>query len=165
MTTNKRIKRILFDKSTNSLSYRLRNYGFSVKPNWIQQTVALIALNLFFCAACVHNKEVSSMISVHKFYIDDRPVSLTPAPRLKNGEVLVPLQAFSEAVGAEVKTLDGSGRLAICKGDLCIPLDVSGANAVSIGGVIYAPLAVFAGSLGLRWQMEELLHAEGLLRF
>lgn len=95
------------------------------------------------------------MISVHKFYIDDRPVSLTPAPRLKNGEVLVPLQAFSEAVGAEVKTLDGSGRLAICKGDLCIPLDVSGANAVSIGGVIYAPLAVFAGSLGLRWQMED----------
>lgn len=95
------------------------------------------------------------MTSVLKLYIDSELASLTPAPRLKNGETLVPLYAFSKAVGAEVKTLKDSGKLAVCKGDLCIPLDDSSANTVSIDGVIYAPLAAFAGPLGLRWQMED----------
>ena len=95
------------------------------------------------------------MTSVLKLYIDNRLVSLVPEPRLKNGDALVPLHAFSKTVGAEVKTIDDSGGLTICKGDICIPIDVSNTNIVSINDVIYAPLATFAESLGLRWQMKD----------
>ena len=93
--------------------------------------------------------------SVPKFYIDRELTPLTPVPRLINGEALVPLHAFSQAVGAKVKTFEGSEKLTICKGDLRIPLDVSGADSVSIDGVVYASLAAFADVLGLRWQMAD----------
>ncbi len=89
---------------------------------------------------------------VLKLHLDGRPVTLTPAPRLENEEVLVPLRAFCEGVGAEAKTLPGSEQLAICKGDLCIPLRQ--AETVSIGGVTYAPLTAFGEVLGLRWRTE-----------
>lgn len=95
------------------------------------------------------------MMSISQLYIDSKLVSLTPAPRLKNGDALVPLHAFSNAVGAEVKTLEDSGNLAVCKGDLCIPLGDSGANTISIEDVVYVPLDVLAEPLGLRWQMED----------
>ena len=93
------------------------------------------------------------MTSITKFYIDREPVPLTPVPRIKNGEVLVPLHAFSKAVGAEVKTLE-EGKFAVCKDDLCIPIDYSSTIIVSIEGVVYARLAAFADALGLRWQIE-----------
>ncbi|OGG46438.1 MAG: hypothetical protein A3F84_15355 [Candidatus Handelsmanbacteria bacterium RIFCSPLOWO2_12_FULL_64_10] len=89
---------------------------------------------------------------VLKLYLDGRPAPLTPAPRLENGEVLIPLHTFCEAVGAEAKALDGGGQLAVCKGDLCIPLKQ--AETVSIDGVVYAPLTAFGEPLGLRWQAE-----------
>jgi len=91
-------------------------------------------------------------MSVLKLYLDGRPAPLTPAPRFQHGEVLVPLHAFCEVVGAEAKALDGGGQLAVCKGDLCIPL--KGAETVSIDGVTYALLTAFGEPLGLRWQAE-----------
>ena len=94
------------------------------------------------------------MTSVLKLYIDNRPVSLVPEPRLKNGDALVPLHAFSKTVGAEVKNIDDSGGLTICKGDICIPIDVSNTNIVSIKDVIYVPLADFADTLGLQWRIK-----------
>ena len=95
------------------------------------------------------------MTSILKLYIDNRLVSLVPEPRLKKGDALVPLHAFSKTVGAEVKNIDDSGGLTICKGDICIPIDVSNTNIVSINDVIYAPIATFAEPLGLRWQMKD----------
>ena len=95
------------------------------------------------------------MTSVLKLYIDNRLVSLVPEPRLKNGNALVPLHAFSKTVEAEVKTIEDSGGLTICKGDICIPIDVSNTNIVSIKGVIYAPLADFADALGLQWRIKD----------
>ncbi|MFQ6042502.1 MAG: peroxiredoxin family protein, partial [Candidatus Poribacteria bacterium] len=56
---------------------------------------------------------------------------------------------------AEVKTLDSSGRLVICKGDLCLSLDINGADVVSIDGIVYASLATFARTLGFSWRMED----------
>lgn len=89
---------------------------------------------------------------VLKLHLDGRPVTLTPAPRLENGEVLVPLRAFCEGVGAEAKTLPGSEQVAVCKGDLCILLKQ--AETVSIDGVAYVALSAFGESLGIRWQTE-----------
>lgn len=89
---------------------------------------------------------------VLKLHLDGRPAPLTPAPRLEKGEVLVPLHAFCEAVGAEAKTLPDSEQVAVCKGDLCIPLRQ--AETVSIDRVTYAPLAAFGEALRLRWQAE-----------
>jgi hypothetical protein len=91
-------------------------------------------------------------VRVLKLHLDGRPVTLTPAPRLENREVLVPLHAFCEVVGAEAKVSPGGRQLAVCKGDLCIPLKQ--AETVSIDGVVHAPLAAFGEALGLRWQTE-----------
>jgi len=91
-------------------------------------------------------------MNIPKLSIDGQPVMLTPAPRLQRGDILVPLHAFSEVVGAEAKTLPGSDQLAVCKGDLCIPLEQ--AEIISIGGVTYAPLTAFGKPLGLLWRTE-----------
>jgi hypothetical protein len=93
-------------------------------------------------------------MAVLKLYLDGRQMTLTPAPRLQHGEVLVPLHAFCKAVGAEAKALDGGGQLAVCKGDLCIPLNTGKTETVAIDGVVYAPLTAFGEPLGLRWQAE-----------
>ena len=53
-------------------------------------------------------------MTVMKLYLDGQQMTLTPAPWLKDGEVLVPLHAFSEVVGAEAKTLPGSEQVAVC---------------------------------------------------
>jgi hypothetical protein len=93
------------------------------------------------------------MTSALKLYIDSEPASLAPAPMLKNGDVLVPLHAFSKAVEAEVKALESTGKFAVCKGDLCIPID-DNANIVSIEDIVYVPLSAFADVLGLSWKIE-----------
>ena len=120
---------------------------------WRQEIFILIALSFCFSTACSHHKEVA-MESVFRFYIDREPVSLTPEPLVKNGEVLVPLHAFSHVLGAEVETIEAGARFAVCKGDICVPLDVSGGNIISIAETVYAPISVVAEPLGLRWQIE-----------
>ena len=37
--------------------------------------------------------------------------------------VLAPLEPFCDRLGAEVKNLEGPGHTAICRGDMCIPLN------------------------------------------
>jgi len=125
----------------------------SIRPGRTRRLRAFcwIALSLFLGAASTHSQE-GLLVRVLKLHLDGRPAPLTPAPRLKDGEVLVPLHAFCKAVGAEAKALDGNGQLAVCKGDLCIPLKQ--AETVSIGGITYAPLTAFGEPLGLRWRTE-----------
>ena len=70
---------------------------------WRWQMVGLILPYLHPSVACVHHKEVFILqdyddinkTSVPKLYIDRELTLLTPAPRLINGEALVPLYAFS----------------------------------------------------------------------
>jgi len=121
---------------------------------WRRKAVVLIVLIFYLGASCAYKKEMYTMNSL-KLYIDSEPVTLAFAPKLKNGEALVPIHTFSQIVGAEVKTLEGSGQPTICKNDLCIPVNISGANAVSIDGVIYVPLSEFASPLGLSWRIDD----------
>lgn len=96
--------------------------------------------------------------------VDGEEVVLTQSPRREcsnrdsptregGDRVLVPVHAFSEALGAEAKDLNGNGSLAVCKADLCIPL--SEEETVSIEGEVFAYLSAFGKELGLQWQLAD----------
>lgn len=82
--------------------------------------------------------------------IDGEEVALSQSPRREAGRVLVPVRAFSKALGAEAKELDGS--LAVCKADLCIPLKE---ETLSLDGEVFAYLSAFGEELGLQWQLAD----------
>jgi hypothetical protein len=136
------------------LSCCIMNIVLRFSRVWRQQIFILIALSLCLSAAYACNKEVA-MTNALKLNINRKPVSLTPAPRLKNGEALVPLQTFSKVIGAEVKTIEAGKKFSVCKGDICILLDVSSEDVVSINDVVYFSLAAFAEPLGLQWRIED----------
>ena len=96
--------------------------------------------------------------------VDGEEVVLTQSPRREcsnsdsptrdgGDRVLVPVHAFSEALGAEAKDLNGNGSLAVCKAALCIPL--SEEETVSIEGEVFAYLSAFGKELGLQWQLAD----------
>ena len=89
-------------------------------------------------------------MQILELFVDGQPAPLKPGPRLDQSEVLVPVHAFSGAVGAEAKFLDGSRQLAVCKGDLCVPVLAD----ISIDGEAYAPLPDLAEPLGFSWVVE-----------
>jgi hypothetical protein len=86
--------------------------------------------------------------------LDGESIQMASAPRREGDEVLVPLTEFCEAVGAEAKVLDGNGVLAVCREDLCIPLNASGGDTVMVEGETFARLSAFGGPLGLEWSMD-----------
>ena len=97
-------------------------------------------------------------MQVLELFVDGRPTSLEPGVRLDQGQVLAPVRAFSEVVGAEVKSVGGGEELAICKGDLCVPLSAT----TTVDGVVYARLSDLAAPLGLSWEVEgEVLRVSG----
>ena len=62
---------------------------------------------------------------------------------------MAPLYVFADSVGAEVKALDGLDHPAICRGDLCIPLNAgSSVELMSYDGDEYVYLDVLADALG-----------------
>ena len=97
-------------------------------------------------------------MQVLELFVDGRPTSLELEVRLDQGRVLAPVRAFSEVVGAEVKSVGGGEELAICKGDLCVPLSAT----TTVDGVVYARLSDLAAPLGLSWEVEgEVLRVSG----
>ena len=100
-------------------------------------------------------------MQVLELFVDGRPTSLEPEVRLDQGQVLVPVHAFSEVMGAEVKSVGGGEELAICKGDLCVPLGAT-VITVIVDGAMYALLSDLAAPLGLSWEVEgEVLRVQG----
>jgi hypothetical protein len=68
-------------------------------------------------------------------------------------KVLVPLDRFCEVVRAEVKVLDGLPYPAVCKGDLCIPLNAADvADTVLVSGKTLVYLDALTEPLSLRVQ-------------
>ena len=67
--------------------------------------------------------------------------------------VLVPLESFCQAVGVEIKMLDGLENTAVCCGDLCIPLNVGGAvDTTHIERIEYVYVDLLEDALNLRIQ-------------
>jgi hypothetical protein len=140
--------------------------GIAVNLIHIGWAALSIAFGAHAATAEGRNMEVLTLV------IDGQQVALSQSPRLvpcpTNGlhsanahlsdrtpeggdRVLVPVLAFSEALDAEVKKLDGNGSLAVCMADLCIPL--SEEETMSLDGEVFAYLSAFGGELGLRWQL------------
>ena len=82
--------------------------------------------------------------------VGGRTVDLVPPACLANGQPLVPVRSFSQAIGAEVEELDNGG-LAVCQGERCVPL--TRAEMLEIRGEMCAPLDELGKALGLDWQM------------
>ena len=89
-----------------------------------------------------------------------RPIALTVlgapvAGSLLNDDdrVLAPLDPFCEVVGAEVKVLEGLAHPAVCKGDLCIPLNSAGAvDTIQVSGNTLVYLDALTEPLNLKVQ-------------
>ena len=87
-------------------------------------------------------------------FLNGQQVRLTPAPSFEKGEVFVPISAFSSLIGAEATTDDGGRQVTICKGDICIPLEVREGGTSTREGTTYAPLSAIGDPLGLSWEVE-----------
>lgn len=62
----------------------------------------------------------------------------------------VPLVAFAEAIHADITEQGVDGKIALCRGDLCVPIDSSSRR--NIEGRDYVPLEAFGDAFGLRWK-------------
>lgn len=115
----------------------------------------LILVVLLSCSWGVR-KEMRDMEPV-ALYVDDEMVGSSPSAVLKNGNVLVPLEALGRKVGLKIEYLEDPEQVTICRDDLCIPLMVGDATqgAVFLAEVAFASPAVFAGPAGLGWRYDE----------
>ena len=86
------------------------------------------------------------MIQKLELVLDDE--RSTVAAWSDGDRILVPVHAFAAVVGAEVKQLPAGGPLAVCRGDLCIPLD---GDTAEVAGSLLMPLSTVAEPLGLKW--------------
>lgn len=81
--------------------------------------------------------------------VDGQPVALNPAARLNGADPWVPVHALGPVIGAEAKKING--QLALCKGDLCVPL----ASDKTENGDVYVTIADVAEPFGLGWQVKD----------
>jgi len=123
-------------------SFRLGNM-MRVKPFYI------LLWSLFFCSLVGAQEAV-----MLKTYLDRQEISLKPASRLVEDGVWVPLDAFCNLIDVEAKVLEDGGPLAVCRDDLCIPLNGVEQDTVSFDGILYAALEAFGEPLGLKWSVE-----------
>ena len=116
--------------------------------------IAWVALAIGWSAHPVTTEGLETMEAL-ALVVDGEEVVLSQSPRREppGARVLVPVRAFSEALGAEVKEMDGNGSLAVCKADLCIPL--SEEETLSLDGEVFAYLSAFGEELGLQWQLSD----------
>jgi|GEM_PF-746262 hypothetical protein len=115
------------------------------------------AIACLFATLIIVNGDVPAVEATMKdlvFQLDGQAVAMQPGPRLDGDQILVPLNRFAEAVGAEAKVLENGGPLAVCRDDLCIPLNGTDSSTVEIEQVLYARLGAFGEPLGLRWEVS-----------
>ena len=82
-------------------------------------------------------------------YMDGTEVPSLTARALDDGTVIAPLEAFSQAIGADVRPIDDSGTPAICLNDVCVPLEA--ADLVTWKGTEHARIDAFAPEIGIGW--------------
>ncbi len=85
-------------------------------------------------------------------HIDGKRTAPLVARALGDGAITVPLETFSHAVGAHMRPIDGTGAPAICRDDVCVPLETS--DIVTWQGEDHVRLDAFAADMGIRWTVE-----------
>lgn len=109
---------------------------------------------LFYCGLILFicNSKGLAMPTV-SVAIDHKQTQVTAF--VEHDDIYVALDAFCALVNAEAKTLESNGPLAVCRDDLCIPLNVSGeTDTLEFEGVLFGRLAAFAEPLGLSWKLD-----------
>lgn len=131
-------------------------YWGTAEPDWLHESTSL--------AADVHPQPVTAAISVTW---NGKPMSLSAAPVIRDGAVLVPMRELFEAFGATVAYKDGI--VSAAKGSRAIKLTVYSKTAVVdgrkvalgtaptyVGGKTYVPLRFLSEALGAKvaWEAE-----------
>lgn len=110
----------------------------------------LVVLVIGFCFLAQADARKDEKMAKLRVLIDGNEVGLSATQR--GDEVYVALDDFCKQIDAEAKVLEANGPLAVCREDLCIPLNVSGTeDTVTVGGVLLGRLAAFGEPLGLTW--------------
>ena len=95
-------------------------------------------------------------VPVKEVSLDGRALPLNGGARVEGDRVLVPLHDFCGSIGAEAKLLDGSDQLAVCREELCVPLNgASDHDTRRVDGVDYVYLDSFGDAFGLTWELGE----------
>lgn len=71
------------------------------------------------------------------------------------GRVLAPVAVLCDALGAEYKRLDGLDHPAVCRGDLCIPLDAVTEDTRDVDGLVHVWVDSISDPLGLSVTVDE----------
>jgi hypothetical protein len=85
--------------------------------------------------------------------VDGVAVDGSPDGLASESQVLVPIESFSDALGAELKELGGSDAFAICLDERCVPIDAESLRTIDGNG--YADLASFGEALGLSYAISD----------
>lgn len=93
--------------------------------------------------------------------IDNQLAALTPAPQLKDGAWLVPLELFCKQLGLKVEYPDGGEMATICGGEmeLCVPLNF-GEDIINIDDVKYAKIKSITEPFGYEIYKQSETHLE-----
>jgi hypothetical protein len=101
---------------------------------------------LFFFIGKIEGQMMSTLSVV----VDQQKTAL--AAKVQDGQIYVPLDDFCSAVNAEAKILEENGPLAVCRDDLCIPLNVVGTeDTLTVDGLLFGRLGAFGEPLGVSW--------------
>ncbi|MFT5366975.1 MAG: hypothetical protein ACI8V2_001930 [Candidatus Latescibacterota bacterium] len=107
-------------------------------------------LIICFCLSVQADARKEWHMAELKVSVDGKSIDVPVAHQ--GDEIFVALDDFCAEVNAEAKTLEDGGPLAVCREDLCIPLNVSGTeDTLTVDGVLFGRLAAFGEPLGLSW--------------
>ena len=120
---------------------------------FIQSTLILLSL-VAWAFPTLAREETRKGKAMEKLsvFIDGKPVTFTSPPLLKDGILLVPLESFSERIGAKVDYPEGAEIAVVCQDERCISLkfgDVT-RGALLVNGIVYASPAAFAEPFGFQ---------------
>lgn len=113
----------------------------------------LLCIFLNLCVYIEPHSLYGDVMATLALKLDGSGDALTAQQR--NDDILVPLNAFCDLIGAEAKEVDG-GMLAVCRDDLCIPLNVSGdRDTMTVDDILFGRLGAFGEPLGLSWRVAD----------
>ena len=84
--------------------------------------------------------------------VDGRAINSEVKPLETDSDVLVPIDQFASAIGAELKHVGSDEVLSLCKNDRCVPIDAD--SRCEIEGISFVDLHSIGGAIGLSWTSD-----------
>ena len=114
---------------------------------WRNIVAAILLISVYSVAAYGANE-----MRILSIEMPNQQGTISLSARFDGQSVYVPLESFSREIGAEAKTVDGDGLWAVCKADICVPLD-SSSDTTTYEGTLFANLDAFVEPMGYRWMV------------